>query len=213
MKVCELFEAKRPEHLGFVKDKLKELKSSLYDHDLSNEQIRRALNHAFEKFMITFVINPAGRESNYSRVGLGGAECDAGGHITIHLTDDVYDALNGGAYYEEFVDLCAASIAHELTHREQIMKHARNGENAKDPDRLRDYLEDHREIEAFAVQAAMELFSAFEAKDILAKLAKSSDLEYLAKYSDSLEMYLSVFNPPSSTLNRFLKKLHSVVSE
>ena len=195
--------------------RLKELKSSLYEHDLSNKQIQAALNHAFEPLMIKFkVVAAPMKQSQYVEAGLNGASYDADGWITVALTDDVGDVLNGNASvaYEDFANLCNASIAHELTHRDQVLKHAGNMDGAKDPDRLRNYLSDHRELEAFAVQAVLELLSFWSPSDIISKMSRTSQLEHLAKWSDVLELYLSVFHN-SLVIQRLLKKMHSILSE
>lgn len=207
--------ARTPVHLGYVKSKLKELRPVLWEKDLTTDQILDALNDAFGKLLVRFDVHGVYRESNYGRAGLGGAEYSHTGWITIHLLDDIDLTLDGRthAQYEDFSSLCAASIAHELTHRDQVLKHDGNIDNPKDPDRLRDYLADHREMESFAVQAALEMLASFDGVEILKKLSSSKGIEELSKYSDSLEMYLSVFNMPSSIMNKFLKKLHAVLTE
>ena len=216
MKVRELFErAQHPNHVNFARAKLSELKSSLWMHDLSVEQIKRALNHAFEKLMVRFVVVPSGGNSAYARAGLGGAEYSHDGWVTVEITDDINDVLNGdyAAEYEDFASLCAASIGHELTHREQALKHPGNMDNVTSPNKLRDYLSDHREIESFAVQTSLELLAAFDARTLVSKLSRGSDLEHLAKFSDCLGMYLTHFEPQSPTIRKLLKKLHVILAD
>ena len=207
--------ARTPSNLGYVKSKLKELKSILWEKDLTTNQILDALNDAFGNALIRFDVHGEYRDSNYGRAGLGGAEYSHTGWIIIHLLDDIELTLDGRtpAQYEDFSNLCAASIAHELAHRDQVLKHSGNMDKPKDPDRLRDYLSDHREMESFAVQAALEMLASFDNAEILKKLSSSNGIEELSKYSDSLEMYLRAFSTPSAVMNKFLKKLFVVLKE
>ncbi len=205
--------AELPKHTTFVVHKLSELKSSLWEHELSNKQIQACLNSAFAALMVKFtVVDAPWKQSQYTEAGLDGAQYEHDGWITVLLTDDIQDVLDGSSsvQYEDFANLCAASISHELRHRDQILKHSANALNAKDPEQLRDYLADHREIDAFAVQCAIELMSFWDANDIIMKMKQTRDLEHLAKWSDVLKMYLRMFDT-SSVTRRLLKKLHSIL--
>lgn len=215
MRVRELFEkASLPKHTPFVRTKLSELKASLWGHDLSGLQIKACLNSAFAPLMIKFTLNPTpDKDSEYARVGLDGAEYTPDGWVVVHLTDEIADVLgdNTRAEYEDFVNLCTASISHELKHRDQVLKHEANSDNAKDPERLRDYLSDHRELESFAVQCALELLASWEPKQITAKMGSWAGREELMKYSEVLKLYDSVFHMPSALMARFYKKLHLII--
>ena len=212
MKVRELFEkAALPKHTRFVLTKFEDLKSSLAGHGLTGLQIRACLNNAFAPLMIKFTLNPApDHTSQYTEVGLDGGAYTSDGWVVINLTDVVADVLANKtkARYEDFSQLCTGYIVHELKHREQIMKHKANALNGKDPDRLRDYLSDHRETDAFVAQCLVELLSVFDPNTIFSKLQSKRGVDELMKFSEVLKIYDSVFHRPSSMMNRFFKKLH-----
>ena len=209
MKVRELFEkAALPKNTRFVLAKFEDLKSSLHGHGLTGLQIRACLNHAFASLMIRFTLNPVpDRTSYYIDAGLRSGAYSSDGWVVVNLTDDVADVLNGKRY-EDFSRRCAAIIVHELKHREQIMKHKANALNGKDPDRLRDYLSDHREMDAFVAQCLVELLSVFDPNAIFSKLQSKRGVNELIRCSEVLRIYDSVFHRPSNIMNRFFKKLH-----
>lgn len=209
MKVRELFEkAALPKHTRFVLTKFEDLKSSLAGHGLTGLQIRACLNNAFAPLMIRFTLNPSSdHSSQYTDAGLHSGAYSSDGWIVVNLTDDVADVLAKG-HYEDFSQLCTAIIVHELKHRDQILKHGANALDGKDPDRLREYLSDHREMDAFVAQCLVELLAFLDPSQIFSKLKTGAGVKELMKFSEVLSIYDSVFHRPSSTMNRFLKKLH-----
>lgn len=216
MKVIDLFEkAQLPKNTHFTLSKLEDLKGSMWKHGLSARQIQACLNNAFAPLMVKFTLSASPKHQNqYTQAGLDGASFTSSGWIRVNLTDRVADVLNGNTNldYQHFVNLCGAYIVHELRHREQVAKHKANGLNGKDPDRLRDYLLDHREMDSFAAQCAIELLSFFSPNQILSMASTSTGLKELKNKSEVLKAYISVFRTPSSTMNKFLKKVHSVIT-
>lgn len=209
-----LAEATRvPSASAWVKAKLIELKPILWERGLHLNDILAALNREFAKLMIRFDAKGAYRNSDNGNAGIGNAQYSPSGWITVHLLDDVDDVLNNKhrVKYEDFAHLCYALIAHELNHREQVLKHDGDMDNPKDPENQREYLSDHRELESYVIQACLELQLKLDKKDILGKLGTTAGVAYLAKHSDSLNMYLTVFHSPSHIMQKFLKKLHDVL--
>ena len=95
-------------------------------------------------------------------------------------------------------------IGHELTHRDQVLKSVKNFDKIPDTDDRVKYLSDHREIEAYAVQAALELLPQLGKTDTLSKL---SNLEKLSTWSNAVKMYVHTFDDGSPILKKFAKKL------
>ena len=216
MKVIELFErAKKPMHLGFINSELNALKSVLWDKNLSINEIIKILNETFEKFLIRFEETYSNKESEYTRVGLDGGDFSSSGWITIYLTHDIDDVLNGNTnvYYDEFVDLCTALIGHELMHRDQVIKSLKNYDKVPDVDDIKKYLSDHREIEAYAIQTALELLNNFSKKEIIKKLSSTRELEKLANWSEGLKWYVYMFDLHSPIVKKFLKKVVEVIND
>lgn len=216
MKVQDLFEkAQLPKSTHFTLSKLEDLKGSLWKHGLSARQIQACLNNAFAPLMVEFTLSASPKHQNqYTSVGLDGAGYSSDGWITVNIINGVTEVLNGNTdkQYQDFVNLCGALIVHELRHREQVTKHKANGLNGKHPDRVRDYLLDHREMDSFAAQCAIELLSFFSPNEILNKASTSAGLKELKGKSEVLNAYVSVFRTPSNVMNKFLKKVHSVIT-
>src|ERR1035437_4016218 len=161
--------AKIPMHTGYARQKLKELEKKLWEKDLDSNEIVTILNAAFSNLLVRFEHSYSNKESDYTRVGLNGAELSPSGWITVNVTQDIDEVLNDEtrAYYSEFVDLGTSLIDHELAHRDQALKSLKNFDNVPDTEDVKKYLKDHREIEAYAVQAALELLAQFSKKEII----------------------------------------------
>jgi tRNA isopentenyl-2-thiomethyl-A-37 hydroxylase MiaE len=207
--------AKIPMHSGFVKYELNQLKSKLWDKNLEIGEILDILNKTFSKFLIRFEETYSNANSDYSAVGLDGGSFSASGWITVNLMSDANEFFNGDtrSYYSEFVDLCSALIGHELTHRDQVLKSLKNFDNAPDTDDMVKYLKDHRELESYAVQAALELLSHFSKKEILSKLSSSRELDKLSAWSEAIKWYTHTFETSDPTFKKFLKKIVEIITE
>jgi len=205
---------KTPMHLGFVRHELNQLKPQLWDKNLEVGDILDILNKTFGKFLIRFEETYSNANSNYSVVGLDGGSFSASGWITINVMSDADEFFNGDtrSYYSEFVDLCTALIGHELTHREQVLKSLKNFDNAPDTDNMVKYLKDHRELESYAVQAALELLSHFSKTEILSKLSSSIELDKLSAWSEAIKWYTHNFETSDPTFKKFLKKIVDIIT-
>ena len=213
MKLTDLFEqAKKPQFLNSVIADIKSLEGDLWEKDLEVPEIIEILNQKLEMYLIRFEETFANGESEYSRVGLSGGEFSSSGWVTVGITHDADEVLNGetNVYFSEFLDLCAALIGHELTHREQVLKSLKNFVNIPDTDDRTKYLSDHREIEAYAVQAALELLPQLGKVETLSKL---SNLESLSIWSNVVKMYAHTFDNDSPILKKFVKKLYELLHE
>lgn len=217
MKIAEIIleKAKIPMHLGFVKSELSKLKSKLWDKNLDVSEIIEILNQTFSKFLIRFEEVHSGANSDYSAVGLDGGNLSASGWITVNIMSDADEVFNADTTsdYSEFVNLCSALIGHELTHRDQLLKSLKNFDNVPDPDDIVKYLKDHRELESYAVQAALELLSHFDKKEIISKLSSSKELYNLSLWSEALKWYTHNFETSDPTFKKFLKKIVEIISE
>lgn len=215
MKIKDLLIEKTvlPMYLNGIKGSIKKLKSKLWDKDLSTAEIIENLEKELGKYLIRFNEVYHDNESEYTSVGLNGGELSMSGWITINYTNHIEDVMgNGGrVYYEDFVRLISALIGHELTHREQLLKSSANADNIKEPDDLKKYLSDHREIEAYAVQSALELLDQFDLQEIFSKLKTDRGLDELSMYSEGLKWYVHSFNTNTPVFKKFLKKLISVL--
>lgn len=210
-----LEKAKKPMHLGYIKSELNSLKSKLWDKDLPTHEIIDILNQKLSKFLIRFTETTSNKTSDYSAVGLDGGDFSSSGWITINMLSDANEFFNGEgrSYYSEFVDLCSALIGHELTHREQAIKATKNLEDAPNPDDIKKYLKDHRELESYAVQAALELLSHFDKKEILSKLTSSKELDNLSSWSEAMKWYTHTFETTDPVFKKFLKKIVEILTE
>ncbi len=211
-----LFErAKNPMHIGYTKSKLKELEKQLWEKDLDSNEIIKILNDAFSNLLVRFESTYSNKQSDYGNVGLDGGNFSPSGWITINLTQDIDEVLNGQtrAYYSEFVDLCTSLIGHELKHRDQVIKSYKNLDNIPDTDDVKKYLKDHREIEAYAVQAALELLSQFSKKEIIAKLSSSKEFSNLGLWSEAVKWYTYTFDNGDPILKKFVKKIVEILTE
>ena len=214
MKLLDLFErAKRPLFLGSVTHDLKDLESKLWSKDLSVSEIIKILNTKLEKYLIRFQETYTNKTSEYSRVGLDGGEFSGSGWITINMTQDADEVLNDQTrvYYSEFVDLATALIGHEMKHRDQILKSLKNFDDIPDTEDSKKYLSDHREIEAYAMQAVLELLPQLGKKDILSKL--SNKLEKLADWSEAVKWYTYTFDEGDPVLKKFVKKIYEILDD
>lgn len=115
--------------------------------------------------------------------------------------------------YNDFAALLTALISHELTHREQLLSSVRNLDNLEPPDGdVKKYLGAQQEINAYAVQAALELLHAFDASEILEKLKTERGVHNLALYSEGLKWYVNFFNPDTREYKTFMKKLYELIT-
>lgn len=213
MKLIDLFErTTKPRHLNAVTADIKSLEKKLWDCNLEVPEIIEILNKQLEKYLIRFEEVFSRGNSEYSAVGINGGEFSPSGWITIGITHDADEVFNGdtNAYFSEFLDACSAVIGHELTHRDQVLKSVKNFDNVPDTDNLIQYLSDHREIEAYAVQAALELLPPLGKADVLSKLSR---LEKLTLWSNAVKMYVHTFEEGSPILKKFVKKLYSILND
>ena len=216
MKIRELFErAQRPLHLSAIKYDVERLKGTIWENELSLSEIVEQLEDVLNKYLIRFEESYSDGESEYSAVGLGGGQMTASGWVVINYHRDLDDVLNGAGtmYYEDFTRLLMALIGHELTHREQLLKSTKNFDNIPDTDDKIKYLSDHREIEAFAIQACLELLDQLSKEEILEKLKSERGQSHLALFSEGLKWYTRMFNSGDPTLKKFLKKVFEILED
>lgn len=210
-----LFEkAALPKNMRFVWGKFKELKSSLSKKGLTSREIAARLNKAFQPLMVQFkLINfPGPSNSKYTDFGIYSSKYSADGFVIITLTDNIDDVL-ANEQYEDFSHLCSGMIAHDLKHREQVLKHVFNLVGTKrSSDKLDDFLSDHREMDAYVAQCLAELLAFFDSSEIVSGLTTSKGMDELMDYSEVFATYEEVFGRSSSVMKRFLKKLHSAVT-
>ena len=207
--------ATKPEYLSGIAYELKALKPELWENDLSISEIALKLKKALSKYLIRFEESYSSADSEYGTVGLNGAEISGSGWITVNYTSELEDVLNGEhqVYYEDFTRLLGALLGHELKHREQLLKSTKNFDNAPDTEDKVKYLSDHREIEAYAIQASLELLSQLDVNEILEKLKTEKGLSNLSLYSEGIKWYLFTFDSGSAVLKKFLKKVYEVLTE
>lgn len=214
MKLITLLEApKRPQLEATVRLRLKHLKAKLWQQELTTQQAINILNLEFCNLLIGFneTSSIPNSQSQAHRLSLDGAEMSQTGWITVHICDDLDELLNDDANisYEEFADTLNATIAHELVHREQFLKTVKTIEDIPNPNHMKSYLADHREVEAYAVQTALELLASFSIAE--AKRLLSTRLHEAELYSDALRAYSINFEPETNTWKLFIKKVYQVL--
>ena len=212
------FIAERAEHhvsLPSIQRILRTLKPKLWDQGLNISEIVTVLESALRLHFVMFEEVPdTVPESEYATVGLNGGYYNPHtGVITVGITWHIEEVLNGDTrvYYEDFTRLLASIIAHELKHKNQVEKSEHNADNVPETDDIKAYLADHRELEAYAAQAAAELQSQLSVDDILQKLKTDGGRDELSLYSEGLKVYHSYFYG-SPVLNKFISKVYSIIS-
>lgn len=202
----------RPAQYRQVKDVLAQLKNELWCKGLTTRQALNILREPFERLLICFneVDSQPYSAAQAHRFSIDGASFDVDNSwITVNLCDDLHETLeNEMSSYEEFSGILTSIISHELVHRDQLLKTVHTKQNVPNPSKFVEYLKDHREIEAHAVQAALELLTHFSIDEAKSKLKKISDAEL---YSDALVAYAHHFDEDTPTWKRFIKKLYQVL--
>ena len=217
MKLTEILlveKAKHPNFIGSIKHELVQLKPKLWSKDLDLENVLEILKTVFRKYMIKLVESYDDRDSEYSSVGLNGGALTSSGWIEIGYTSYLKEVLNDETreQYEDFVRLICALIAHELTHREQVDKSLKNFEDIPDTTDIKKYLSDHRELEAYAAQASIELLGSFTIEEVISKLKTDRGLDELSMYSEGLKWYTHTFSS-GPILKKFLKKIIEILND
>jgi len=201
--------------LPVIRTTLQNLKSELWENDLVNVEIESILNARLRRFYVKFnEVSDTAQDSEYSNVGLNGADYNPStGFITIGYTWHLAEVLNGETreYFEDFTRLLLAVISHELKHQEQTDKSPHNARNPQDPDDIKAYLSDSRELEAYAAQAAIELEGQLSTEEVLQKLKTERGRDELSLYSEGVRWYVTHFDS-SPLLNKFFSKLYSILT-
>lgn len=207
--------AQRPHHLSAIKYNIDRLKGKLWEKGLQLDEIIEHLENELGRYLIRFEETYADGESEYSAVGLGGGQMTANGWVVINYRRDLDDVLNGDGtmYYEDFSRLLVALIGHELAHREQLLKSTKNFDNIPETDDTIKYLSDHREIEAYAIQACLELLEQLSKEEILEKLKSERGQSHLALFSEGLKWYVRTFDSGDPVLKKFLKKVFEILED
>lgn len=207
-------QATLPHYVNSIRYELTQLKATLWDQQLTLPIMVEHLSSVLNKYLIRLVEEyDEHPTSEYAGVGLNGATMSPSGWITVNYTTYLEDVLNadGREYYEDFVRLFIALVGHELAHREQVLKSSHNFHNPPDPEHIDSYLKDHRELDAYAVQAALELLAQFNVADILSKLKTSRGINELSLYSEGLKWYVYTFDS-GPVMQKFLKKLYELLT-
>jgi len=217
MRAKEFITEKAEHHvsLSSIRSTIQTLKSELWDNDLVNVEIESILNARLRRFYIKFTeVSDTAQSSEYSSVGINGADYNPStGMITVGYTWRLAEVLNGDTrtYFEDFTRLLLAVIAHELKHADQVKKSDHNAYNPQDPDDIKAYLLDSREIESYASQAAIELEGQLSTEEVLQKLKTERGRDELSLYSEGVKWYVTHFNS-SPLLNKFFSKLYAIIS-
>lgn len=213
------FIIERAEHhtnLPIIQKTLQSLKPILWEKGLIISEIISTLESALRLQLILFEEVPnTVPESEYAMAGLNGGFYNPNtGIVTVGVTWRIEEVLNGDTrtYYEDFSRLLTSIVAHELKHKNQVEKSENNAYNTPDSDDIRAYLADHREIEAYAAQAAVELENQLDTDVILQKLRSNGGRNELSLYSESLNVYLYHF-ADTPVLNRFINKVYSILTQ
>ena len=229
----EIFESVIDPNYTFIKQELFKLKDDIFNYAKNYKQLLNILNRnkIFENNSIIFSDDVGHENSIYEGYGISSAATiPETGVIYVIFDNTIMSVIkkmkSGELDYSVFIGYLENIIAHELVHREQLVRMGQKGIDSliKKIDNMHSieseeesgkvYFNMPTELMAFAKQSMLELImNGINKEKILEDLKTNSGLANLLNNSDSFLQLYYFYKKDSKQFHRFTKYLYEYVIE